>query len=245
MPTEITTKKILVVEDEHHIAEGIKLNLELAGHEVQWAANGVLGLDLWKSFSPDLIVLDIMMPELDGHGVLREIRKVDQKLPVLILSAKNESVDKVKAFSEGVDDYLGKPFALEEFLARVDRLLLKASWLASEQQSVEQKDSQPISFGPNTIYPQLLKAKTKNGEINLTDQEVKVLNFFCSNPNIPLKRADLLEVGWGYSEDTNTRTLDNFMVRFRKYFEKDPKKPKYFCSVRGVGYLWDPSGKGR
>jgi two-component system alkaline phosphatase synthesis response regulator PhoP len=248
MQTSNEAKKILIVEDEPHIAEGIMLNLELAGHSVQWAANGVIGLEMWKSFKPDLVVLDIMMPELDGHGVLKKIRAENQQLPVLILSAKNESVDKVKAFKEGVDDYLGKPFALDEFMARVDRLLIKASWLTkndSSEISGADREGEATSFGHNTVYPKLLKAQTKKGEINLTEQEVKLLNLFFSHPGLPLKRAQLLEVGWGYSEDTNTRTLDNFMVRFRKYFEKDPKKPKYFCSVRGVGYLWDPTGKGR
>jgi len=244
MPSE--NRRILIVEDEHHIAEGLKLNLELAGHTVKWAVNGVVGLEYWREFKPDLIVLDIMMPELDGHGVLKAIRKVDLRLPVLILSAKNESVDKVKAFREGVDDYLGKPFSLDEFMVRVERLLVKASWLAQEEVKLANKSElEPVQFGSNTVYLSLLKAQTKGGEINLTEQEVKLLHLFFTHPGLPLKRSQLLEVGWGYAEDTNTRTLDNFMVRFRKYFEKSPKSPKYFCSVRGIGYLWDPTGKGR
>ncbi len=246
MANKNDSKKILVVEDEHHIAEGIILNLEFAGYDVEWANNGVIGLDLWKNFKPDLIVLDIMMPELDGHGVLKEIRKQDQQLPILILSAKNASVDKVKAFKEGVDDYLGKPFALDEFLARVERLLLKASWLREQAGGVKgDQKSGPLLFGRNTIFLDLLKAHTNKGEVNLTEQEVKLLELFFSNPGVPLKRSQLLEVGWGYTEDTNTRTLDNFMVRLRKYFEDNPKKPKFFCSVRGVGYMWDPEGRGR
>jgi two-component system alkaline phosphatase synthesis response regulator PhoP len=231
--------KVLIIEDERHIAEGLKLNLELAGHEVEMAANGRIGLEKWQSFNPHLVILDIMMPELDGHGVLQKIRSVDLRLPILILSAKNASVDKVKAFKGGVDDYLGKPFSLEELMLRVDRLLLRASW-------EEESDSTAlVHFGPNTVDLQLMKARTEHGEIDLTEQEVKVLQLFFANPQIPLKRNEILEAGWGYSEDTLTRTLDNFMVRFRKYFEENPKRPKYFCSVRGVGYLFSPEGKGR
>lgn len=235
----MSKKRILVVEDERHIAEGIKLNLELQGHHVTWAPNGIIGLKCWQEIKPDIIILDIMMPELDGHGVLEKVRSVDKQLPILILSAKNESVDKVRAFKSGVDDYLGKPFSLDEFLLRVERLLERASWY----QSKEAKKA--VSFGENIVNLALLKAETPNGVIDLTDQEVKVLDLFFQNPKTPLKRSVILEAGWGYSEDVNTRTLDNFMVRFRKYFEFDPKKPQYFCSVRGVGYLWNPDGDGR
>ncbi len=235
--------KILVVEDEVHIAEGIKLNLELAGHEVEVAVNGVIGVEKWKSFRPDLIVLDIMMPEMTGHEVLATIRQVNRELPILILSAKNESVDKVKAFKGGVDDYLGKPFSLDEFLARIDRLLIKSKWLkeAKNEEKVEQVSE--AFFGKNRVYLEDLKAITAEGEITLTEQEAKILGLFFSNPEKPLKRQELLEAGWGYTQEVNTRTLDNFMVRFRRYFEENPKKPKYFQSIRGVGYIWSPEGK--
>ncbi len=243
--TEKSKTRILVVEDERHIAEGLKLNLELAGHEVRLAANGRLGLEQWQEFKPDLIILDIMMPEVDGHGVLQKIRSTDLRLPILILSAKNASVDKVKAFKGGVDDYLGKPFSLEELMLRVDRLLLRSTW--NDKQDVGE-DAGPISsyeFGPNTVELDLMKAKTLSGDVDLTEHEVKLLELFFRYPDRPLKREDILEAVWGYGEQVHTRTLDNFMVRFRKYFEENPKKPRYFCSVRGVGYLFSPEGKGR
>jgi two-component system alkaline phosphatase synthesis response regulator PhoP len=230
---------ILVCEDEHHIAEGLKLNLELAGHQVSLARNGKEGVEIWKKEKIDLIVLDIMMPEMDGHGVLDTIRKQDLQIPILILSAKNESVDKVKAFKGGVDDYLGKPFSLEELLLRIERLLYRVSKKPVESALRE------FTFGPNAVFMDRLKAKTENGEIDLTEQECKILKYFFDSPNKALSRGEILEVGWGYSEEVNTRTLDNFMVRFRKYFEKNPKKPVYFCSVRGVGYLFNPDGTGR
>lgn len=239
--------KVLVVEDERHIAEGLKLNLELAGHQVELAPNGRIGLEKWESFKPDLIVLDIMMPEVDGHGVLQKIRSVDLRLPILILSAKNASVDKVKAFKGGVDDYLGKPFSLEELMLRVERLLVRSQWSkkAKEDSEKVKETIKGMTFGPNDVDLVKMKATTAIETIDLTEQEVKVLELFFSKPDLPLKREEILEVGWGYAGEINTRTLDNFMVRFRKYFEENPKKPKYFCSVRGVGYLFSPEGKGR
>ncbi len=231
--------KILVIEDERHIAEGIKINLELGGYEVRMASNGKEGLKLWSEFKPNLILLDIMMPELDGHGVLKRIRESDEKLPILILSAKNASVDKVKAFRSGVDDYLGKPFSVDELMLRVERLLLRSSW-----NKPFSKD-QVYEFGSFKVDLSLLKVFTAEGEIELTDQETKILRLFFENPDQVLKRSQLLEAGWGYSEEVQSRTLDNFMVRLRRYFEVNPKKPKYFCSVRGIGYLFNPHGKGR
>lgn len=236
-------RHILVCEDEHHIAEGIKVNLELSGHKVFIAKNGREGLIVWKEQQIDLIVLDIMMPEVDGHAVLEKIRKEDLNIPILILSAKNESVDKVKAFKGGVDDYLGKPFSLEELLLRIERLLYRVN-NAVNNTSVEKQITE-YSFGPNTIFFEKLKADTFKGEIELTEQECKILMLFFQSPERVLSRGEILEVGWGYSEEVNTRTLDNFMVRFRKYFEKDPKKPMYFSSVRGVGYTFNPKGTGR
>lgn len=238
----IKSAKVLVIEDERHIAEGLKLNLELAGHEVKLAANGRIGLEYWKSFAPDLIILDIMMPELDGHGVLQKIRSVDLRLPVLILSAKNASVDKVKAFRGGVDDYLGKPFSLEELLLRVERLLLRSAWNNDGDQL---ETFECYEFGANSVELERMKATTAQGEVDLTEHEVKLLELFFRFPNRPLKREEILEAVWGYGEQIHTRTLDNFMVRFRKYFEVNPKNPKFFCSVRGVGYLFSPEGKGR
>lgn len=246
--TEVKKARILVVEDERHIAEGLKLNLELAGHEVKLAANGRIGLELWQSFKPELVILDIMMPELDGHGVLQKIRSVDLRLPILILSAKNASVDKVKAFRGGVDDYLGKPFSLEELMLRVERLLLRSSWSEDESEDnggFQKGELTHYSFGPHEVDLVRMKAQTPQGEVDLTEHEVKLLELFFHHPDRPLKREEILEAVWGYGELVHTRTLDNFMVRFRKYFEENPKKPKFFCSVRGVGYLFSPEGNGR
>lgn len=259
-------KRILVVEDESHIAEGIKLNLSIQGYDVKIASDGVAGIDLWQSWHPDLIVLDIMLPMIDGFSVLRTIRKEDEKLPVLILSAKSSVEDKVNGLRCGVDDYLAKPFDLDEFLLRVDRLITRTSWYAKSAYETTSKngaikeesesnltgyrpkvlsESQvpPVGdsylFGCNHIDFITGKAYCQAGEIILTEQEVKLLRILIANRGRPVSRQELLEAGWGYSGDITTRTLDNFMVRLRKYFEINPRKPIYFKSRRSVGYLFD------
>jgi two-component system alkaline phosphatase synthesis response regulator PhoP len=235
-------KKILVVEDEAHLAEGLKLNLSLKGYDVRVAADGVSALQKWKQWQPELIVLDIMLPELDGLSVLRNIRQEDERLPVLILSARGDSDDKIKGFSFGVDDYLAKPFNLEEFLLRVERLLTRGDWSRGELNSNGNGFSpapRVYKFGPNRIDFETLIAHGPSGRINLTDQEVRLLKVFIVHRGKPLKRSQLLETGWGYEKGTTTRTLDNFIVRFRKYFEANPKKPIYFKSLRSVGYIFD------
>lgn len=229
--------KILVIEDERHIAEGIRLNLSLQGYDVIVAGNGREGLLKWKGESPDLIVLDIMLPGLDGYGVLEEIRQSDQKLPILILSAKNEAKDKVKALKGGVDDYMAKPFNLDEFLLRIERLLTRSRWAQTQAQSEEDIDQ--YTFGPNTIDFVRSKGTHAGEEFLLTSQELKILKLFIQHEGKPLSRGELLEAGWGYSQETSTRTVDNFMVRFRKYFESDPKNPVYFKSLRSVGYVFE------
>jgi DNA-binding response OmpR family regulator len=231
--------RILVIEDEHHIAEGLKLNLELKGYLVRIAADGMTGLQEWKEWQPDLIVLDIMLPGLDGLSVLRNIRLMDELMPVLILSARGDSEDKVKGFSYGVDDYLSKPFNLEEFLLRVERLLIRAR--GPDRDPVRNHDgfAETYQFGANRIDFGALTALTRNGEIHLTEQEARLLKFFIANQGRPVSRNKLLEIGCGYARGTQTRTIDNFIVRFRKYFENNPKKPVYFRSLRAVGYVFN------
>jgi len=239
---KIEKKRILVIEDENHIAEGLKLNLALQGYDVMIAPDGVSGLDQWKKWQPDLIVLDIMLPGIDGFSVLQSIRLEDEQIPILILSAKSASDDKVKGLSYGVDDYLAKPFNLEELLLRVERLLTHASWYRKNGDPDEIDPSllaQTYAFGDNKIDFELYVAHCRCGEIYLTEQEVKILKLFIANKGKPISRSKLLGIGWGYTGSMATRTVDNFIVRFRKYFEDDPKKPAYFKSVRSVGYIFD------
>ncbi|MFA6235787.1 MAG: response regulator transcription factor [Bacteriovorax sp.] len=239
-------KKILVIDDEKHIAEAIKLNLKMLGHEVVVGVNGLEGLKWWKEFGPELIIVDLMMPEIDGIGVITEIRKRDAKIPILVISAKDQVKEKIRCLSLGVDDYLSKPFDLDEFLLRVDRLLTRSEWSQKGQTDKSNTQEPPVelinfSFGNNFIDFQNLKANSTHGEFDLTLQEIKILKIFISNPNFPLTREEILEKALGYDRGVTTRTLDNFIVRFRKYFESDPKNPKYFKSVRSVGYIFDPS----
>lgn len=233
----IEKKKILIIEDEIHIAEGVKLNLTLQGYEVLLAENGVEGIASWQEWRPDLIVLDLMLPKMDGYSVLKKIRMDDEKLPILVLSAKDTSIDKVKCLQFGVDDYLTKPFDLDEFLLRVKRLLIHSSWYKKTDEIKETVET--YSFGPNMIDFKKNMAHTSLKKVNLTNQELKILKIFIANKGRSIDRQDLLELAWGYDKSTSTRTLDNFIVRLRKYFEKDPKKPIYFKSVRSVGYIFD------
>ncbi|MCK5542877.1 MAG: response regulator transcription factor [Desulfobacterales bacterium] len=230
-------KRILVIEDEKHIADGLKLNLKLQGYDVKIANDGLSGLEKWQSWHPNLIILDIMLPAMDGYSVLKNIREKDEKIPVLILSAKGNAEDKIKGLRFGVDDYLSKPFDLDEFLLRIDRLLTKQNWYQNEKDDLFTEKT--YSFGDNEVDFITYRAKCKTGEITLTDQEVILLKIFINNKDKPLSRKELLKAGWGYSSDTSTRTVDNFIVRFRKYFEKNPKKPEFFKSMRSVGYIFN------
>lgn len=246
--TKNSNKKILIIEDEKHIAEAIKLNLRMIGHEVLHAINGLEGLKFYSEFKPHLIIVDLMMPEIDGIGVITEIRKKDPKIPILVISAKDQVKEKVKCLSLGVDDYLSKPFDLDEFLLRVDRLLTRMEWNQAElpKVSVETEGftGDQYDFGNHSIDFKNLKAhcfknSKKAQSFDLTLQEIKILRIFFTHPHEPLTREEILEKALGYDRGVSTRTLDNFIVRFRKYFEDDPKEPKFFKSVRSVGYLFD------
>lgn len=234
-------RRILIIEDDKHIAQGLKLSLSLQGYETETAGSGTLGLRMWKEWNPHLIVLDIMLPGLDGLSILRHIRVEDEKLPILIISAKGSTEDKIQGFSYGVDDYLAKPFNLNEFLMRIERLLKRSSWSAGAEPKPENGIAEypTYAFGGNTIDFTKMTAQSRQGTIHLTEQEIKLLKILIANRGTPLSRKTLLEVGWGYTGETATRTVDNFIVRLRKYFEDDPENPVYFKSVRSVGYMFD------
>lgn len=231
--------RILVIEDDAHIAEGLRLNLALKGYEVSIAADGASGLRAWKERQPDLIVLDVMLPGIDGLSVLRSIRLEDDRLPILILSARSASEDKIRGLTYGVDDYIGKPFDLNEFLLRVERLLTRGAWSRPDGGPCP-PPLKTFTFGDNRIDFETATANCQAGRIALTEQETRLLKVFVTNPGRPLSRGELLEIGWGYTSRTTTRTVDNFIVRLRKYFEPDPKRPVYFKSLRSVGYVFDP-----
>jgi two-component system, OmpR family, alkaline phosphatase synthesis response regulator PhoP len=235
-----SSKKILVIEDDAHIAEGLRLNLKLKGYQVAVAGDGPSGLREWKTQQPDLIVLDIMLPGIDGLSVLRSIRLEDERIPVLILSAKGDIEDKIQGLAYGVDDYLAKPFNLDEFLLRVERLMLRGDW-SRGRRALHVSVPAVYVFGPNRIDFTTGTAHCTAGRvIRLTEQEVKLLKLFVANRGKPLSRSKLLEIGWHTTGKVATRTVDNFVVRMRKYFEENPKKPVYFRSLRSIGYVFEP-----
>ncbi len=183
-----------------------------------------------------------MLPVIDGLSVLQHIRLEDDHIPILILSAKSAHNDKIKGLSYGVDDYLTKPFHLDELLLRIERLLKRSAWQGTgENGRRETMDKVPAvyTFGGNRIDFDTATAECRYGTIRLTDQEVRLMKLFIAHRGRPLSRSKLLKVGWGYTGKTATRTVDNFIVRLRKYFEENPRHPVFFKSLRSVGYVFD------
>lgn len=224
------TPHILLIEDEINLARGISFNLEQEEYRVSHAETGEDAMEKLKYYRYSLIILDIMLPGIDGFSLCVEIRKIDARVPILILSARAEEGDRITGLASGADDYLTKPFNLGEFLLRVKGMLRRSSWYRPEP--VEEG----YSFGDNEVFLLSYQARTAQGEIDLTDLEVKTLALFFRNEGQVLTRKALLEGVWGYSSQVETRTLDNFIVRLRKYFEPDPAKPVFFQTIRGVGY---------
>jgi two-component system, OmpR family, alkaline phosphatase synthesis response regulator PhoP len=223
---------ILLVEDEENLQEALKLNLELEGYEVSICADGAKALKMYSQEYFDLIILDVMIPEIDGIAVCETIRLNNSQMPILILSAKNSSADRVLGLKKGADDYLVKPFNLEELLLRVNKLIRK-----SEQISNKKLISDTYSFGKTTIDFKASEATGYNGtKIVLTKKELMLLKLLVENKNEVVTREKILQAVWGYNVYPTTRTIDNFILSFRKYFEEDSRNPIYFHSVRGVGY---------
>lgn len=232
-------KKILVIEDEKHLAEGLRLNLSLNNYQVEIASDGIKGLKVWRSFKPDLIILDLMLPEMDGFKVLEEIRLFDDRVPILILSAKSAVEDKIRCLKKGVDDYMSKPFNLDEFLLRIERVLQRSDW-SSDSNELSHEIPSKIEFGECWVdFEQRSALNAEGNIIDLTVQELKLIKVLYQNEGKALSRKFLLENAFGYSVDANSRTIDNFIVRLRKYFETDPKNPNHFKSKRAVGYQFD------
>jgi DNA-binding response OmpR family regulator len=230
------TPHILLIEDEINLARGISFNLEQEGYRVSHAESGEDAMEKLKYYRYSLIILDIMLPGIDGFSLCVEIRKLDARVPILILSARAEEGDRITGLASGADDYLTKPFNLGEFLLRVKGMLRRSSWYRPEP--VEEG----YSFGDNEVFLLSYQARTAQGEIDLTDLEVKTLSLFFRNEGQVVTRKTLLEGVWGYSSQAETRTLDNFIVRLRKYFEPDPAKPVFFQTIRGVGYRFTRKG---
>lgn len=223
---------ILLVEDEEPLRETLSLNLELEGYEVIAVADGAEALEAVEKAHYDLIIMDVMMPEIDGITATETLRIRNYDTPILILSAKNTSADRITGLKKGADDYLTKPFHLEELLLRTEKLIEKNKKL---QQGNRLGDV--FEFGGNTIDFSTGLAINFNGEqITLSKKEVMLLRLFAENIGDIVSREKILQAVWGYQVYPTTRTIDNFILNFRKYFERDSKNPVHFQSVRGTGY---------
>lgn len=221
--------RVLLVEDELNIARGLVFNLEEEGYAVTHVVTGEEALQQAREQSPTLVVLDLMLPGISGLQVCRQLRRADPRLPILILTARSEEKDRIRGLAEGADDYLVKPFSLEEFLLRVRGMLRRSEWYRPGT-------GRRLRFGRNEVDLQEGRAATAGGEIVLTELEVRMLQAFFRREGKVVSRAELLQEVWGMAPDTETRTLDNFVVRLRRYFEPDPARPVHFLTVRGRGY---------
>jgi two-component system alkaline phosphatase synthesis response regulator PhoP len=224
--------RILVIEDDQALALGVRINLEAEGYEIIHVLSAEDGISVLENSSIDLVVLDLMLPGMDGIEALETIRKDDPKLPVLILTAKSAPEEKVEGLKAGADDYLTKPFHLEEFLLRVRRMLDRYEWYKSEG---------TLSVGETTLDFNTLEIKKDSGDINrITPHEANLIQYLANHQDRIVTRSELLKNVWGLDPNIETRTVDTFISRIRRYFEKDPTKPEYIISIRGKGYRFMP-----
>lgn len=229
-------KRILLVEDEPSLYEGLKLNLELEDYSVTVATDGEQAIDRFKAGHYHLVILDVMIPKIDGLVVCETIRLINSKVPIMFLSAKNSAEDKVHGLKTGADDYMAKPFNLEEFLLRVS-LLVKRGLEISE---ADTSDLDSFEFGNNVADFSSFEITTYTGERkSLSKREMMLLKLLIEKRGKVVSREEILQKIWGYDVFPSTRTIDNYILAFRKYFEENQRKPKHFFSVRGVGYRFE------
>ncbi|HLZ42647.1 MAG TPA: response regulator transcription factor [Candidatus Sulfotelmatobacter sp.] len=239
--------RVLVVEDEAHLAEGLRFNLEAEGYVAEVVGDGESATDrlLDKKQAFDVVVLDIMLPGKDGFSVVEELRAARNYIPVLMLTARGRPEDVLKGFASGADDYLAKPFDLSILLARLQGLLRRSQWIRADQAPVSQPDPGnggavsdfgTFSFAGRTIDFGALELRSQDSTIHLTLMESELLRHLVRNDGKIVSRKQILEEVWGLHEDTDTRAIDNFVVRLRRYIEDDPGHPRHLLTVRGVGY---------
>lgn len=237
--------KILLVEDEPHIAFNLELNLKSEGYDVVHAASGGEAVKCFSTKGPfTMVLLDVVLPDLDGFGVAREIRKSDQEIGILMLTARAAVDDRISGFESGVDDYLLKPFHLQELLLRVKRMVKRAGFKSTEVGRVDsvQTLQEVIRSGPFQLHVSALKLETPRGDVDLTVLEADLLKEFMQHHGKVLSREHLLKKVWGLSGAVETRTVDNFITRLRRYVEEDPAHPRFLISVRGRGYSFHSEG---
>ena len=221
--------RILLVEDEENIRNVVKLNLEMEGYEVVETDNGKAAVHIFQEQHFDLLVLDVMLPEMNGFEICEQVRLSNTTVPIIFLTAKDTPQDRVAGLKKGADDYLTKPFNLEELLLRVQNLLKRSNKQAAEESEI-------FKFGNNDVNFSTFEAKGNQGDFTMTKKEAMLLKLLVERKNEVVSRNQILQFVWGYDVFPSTRTIDNFILSFRKYFEEDPHNPKFFQSIRGVGY---------
>ncbi len=221
--------RILLVEDEENIRDTVKLNLELEGYEVVDTDNGRKAIQYTQEQHFDLLVLDVMLPEVDGFQICEQVRLTNREVPVIFLTAKDTAQDRITGLRKGADDYLTKPFVLEELLLRIERLLQRTSKTVEAAMDT-------YEFGDNHVNFATFEATGNPGSFTLTKKEAMLLKLLIDRRGEVVSRQQILQSVWGYDVYPSTRTIDNFILSFRKYFEQDPRNPQFFLSVRGVGY---------
>ncbi len=227
----MSSKRILLVEDEEHLLKTIQLNLELEGYAVKTAITGMEALKVFRNNSFDLVVLDVMLPEMNGYDVCEAIRKENTQIPILFLTAKGAGNERIQGLKLGADDYLTKPFNLEELLLRI-QILLKRNFFEKKEKTVE-----VFTFGENEINFVSYEIKGVNQQkVLITKREIALLKLLIERKGQVVPREDILDEVWGIDVYPSSRTIDNYILAFRKYFEKNQKEPLHFLSIRGVGY---------
>lgn len=242
---EQNASRILIVEDEAHLAEGLLFNLQAEGHQAVVAADGETAIDLLLRQSElfDAVVLDVMLPGIDGFAVARAMRAAQNYTPVLMLTARGRPEDVLEGFAAGADDYLPKPFELSILLARLNGLLRRSQWLRPREAEQQLATLDEYTFAGKTIDFGLLELRAADKQIRLTMMEVELLRYLVQNPGRAISRSEILDKVWHLHQDTDTRAIDNFVVRLRRYLEDDSVHPVHLQTVRGIGYRFVPDPK--
>ena len=240
--SEASSSRILVVEDDLHLAEGMAENMRAEGYAADTAHDGQRGLDMALASDYDLLVLDVMLPHMDGFEVCRALRARGKSTPVLFLTARGDPQDRVRGLEAGGDDYLTKPFHLDEFLLRIRAILRRWEWFKNSL--ARPATGTTLAFAGNEANFRTFQAHSWDGTTHdLTEKEAMILKVLAEHPGEVVTRDDLLEKVWGYEVYPSTRTVDNFILRLRKIFEREPHNPRHFLTVRGVGYRFQPEGE--
>lgn len=231
--------KILIAEDDIHIRQGLSDLLSQEGYEIETAENGKIALELFLKEKPQFVILDIMMPEMDGYTVCREIRALDNDIPIVFLSAKSEEIDRVIGLELGADDYISKPFGTREVVARIRAITRRFLKVSSPKISNTEEQTESFTFGTLEVLPNELRAKKGNMCIDLSLREIKVLKTLAAHQGAVVSRDLLFNECWGYDHMPNSRTLDQHISKLRKLIEDDPSDPQLIKTVHGAGYRYE------